>query len=138
MTESLIPLTFYKIMQARAFTVFVLGTQQKQFAIYTEAHVGQVVQATLASDPQPRPWTHNLLGSLITQFDITPLQVVIHDVEETIYFARLFLERMQDGQRDIVELDARPSDCIILALLMHIPVFCTPAVLEKVIPLEGD
>ena len=63
-------------------------------------------------------------------------QVVINDIQDTIYFARLFLEQKRDGIRHIIEIDARPSDCITLALMSNAPVFCTKEVLEKTVAVE--
>jgi bifunctional DNase/RNase len=38
--------------------------------------------------------------------------------------------------RHILEVDARPSDCITLALMNNVPVYCTAEVLEKTVPVE--
>jgi hypothetical protein len=64
------------------------------------------------------------------------LQVIIQDVEDTVYFARLFLEQQAGEMKTIVEIDARPSDCIILALMNSVPVFCRREILEKAVPVE--
>jgi uncharacterized protein len=63
---------------------------------------------------------------------------VINDVQDTIYFARLFLEQDRGDIRHIVEIDARPSDCITLALMNNAPVYCTREVLEKTISVEEE
>ncbi|MFI5334932.1 MAG: bifunctional nuclease family protein, partial [Chlamydiales bacterium] len=60
----------------------------------------------------------------------------ISDVEDTIYFARLFLEQMVGEERHIVEIDARPSDCIILALMYNAPIYCKSELFDKVVPVE--
>lgn len=137
MHSQLIPLTFNKIMQSQAYTVIILGTDTKQFAIYTDPHVGQNIQAQLTQKLKPRPHTHDLIRSLFRGLGVTPLQVVISDVEDTIYFARLFLEQQINDKKIILEIDARPSDCIILALADNIPVFCCKEVLDKAVPFEG-
>ena len=62
-------------------------------------------------------------------------QVVITDIQETTYYARLFLEQQTGDIRHILEIDARPSDCITLALMNNVPVYCTPEVLEKTVPV---
>jgi bifunctional DNase/RNase len=53
-----------------------------------------------------------------------------------VYFARLFLEQTIGNLRHILEIDARPSDCITLALMNNVPVYCTREVLEKTIAIE--
>ena len=131
--SELIPLTFNKIMQSRAYTVIILGTESKKFAIYTEPQVGHMIQINLAQGKRPRPYTHDLLNSILKGLNATLLQVVINNVEDTIYFARLFVEQQVDDQKQILEVDARPSDCITLALIHKIPLFCNSEVLEKAV-----
>jgi bifunctional DNase/RNase len=135
MTE-LIQLSFDKIMQTRSYTVVILGARDKRFAIYTEPGIGKTLQLYLTGVEKPRPSTHELLGLMFSGFDITIKQVVINDLQDTVYFARLFLEQELEGYRHIVEIDARPSDCITLALMHNAPVFCTAEVLEKTIAVE--
>ncbi len=132
----LIPITFYKIMQSRSYTVIILGTEAKRFAIYTEPFVGQNIQSYLAMEQKPRPLTHDLVTSLFKGLNITPIQVVITDIEDTIYFARLFLEQTIGDQKVILEIDARPSDCITLALMNNIPFFCRKDIFDQTVAVE--
>lgn len=136
MIPELVQLSFDKIMQTRAYTVIVLSAHEKRFAIYTEPGVGKILQAYLTGTEKPRPLTHDLINNLFKGFGIRLRQVVINDVEDTIYFARIFLEQEIDGITNIVEIDARPSDCITLALMNNIPVFCTHEVLDKTLQVE--
>ena len=134
--SELIPLTFNKIMQSRAYTVIILGTEAKKFAIYTEPHVGHTIQIHLAQGQRPRPYTHDLLNAILKGLNAKILQVVICDVEDTVYFARLFLEQQLGDQKQILEVDARPSDCITLALIHKVPIFCRSEVLEKAVAIQ--
>jgi len=136
MTSELVPITFNKIMQSRSYTVIILGTNEKRFAIYTDPQVGRTIQAFLTIEHKPRPYTHDLIQTIFQGFKITPLQIVINDIEDTIYFARLFLEQSFQDQKTILELDARPSDCITLALMDSIPVFCRKEILEKAVAIQ--
>ncbi len=136
MTTELIPITFNKIMQSRSYTVIILGTEQKRFAIYTDPVVGKNIQTHLTDEKKPRPFTHDLINALMRGFEIRPIQIVINDIEDTIYFARLYLEQQIGEQRVIVEMDARPSDCITLALINNIPVFCRKEVFDRAVPVE--
>ena len=134
--SELIPLTFNKIMQSRAYTVIILGTESKKFAIYTEPQVGHTIQIHLAQGQRQRPYTHDLLNSVLKGLNAKLLQVVISDVEDTVYFARLFVEQQYGDQKQILEVDARPSDCITLALIHKVPIFCKSEVLEKAVPVQ--
>lgn len=145
MFSELIQLSFDKIMQTRAYTVIVLSAQNKSFAIYTEPNVGKILQLFLTEVPSSRPLTHELIDKVFEGLDIRIKQVVINDVQDTIYYARLFLEQdveeVQHGDtiqhiRHIVEIDGRPSDCLIMALINNAPVYCTKEVLEQAIAIE--
>jgi uncharacterized protein len=116
--------------------VIILEADGKRFAIYTAPDVGKNIQTHLMQHQKPRPYTHDLIDSVLKGFDIQILQIVIKDVEDTVYFARLFLQQDRGNERLIIDIDARPSDCITLALMHRIPVFCHRSVLEKTIPIE--
>ena len=136
MDSELIPIQFNKIMQSPSYTVFILGTEAKQFAIYTSPHVGEQIQMDLADQVKPRPYTHDLINSIFKGLDINILHVVINDVQDTIYYARLFVEQEIGDKMQIMEIDARPSDCLSLALKNNVPIFCTKEVFDKVISIE--
>lgn len=134
MTE-LIQLSFDKIMQTRSYTVIVLKSKEKKFAIYVDPAVGKSLQTYLSETEKPRPVTHDLISYIFKGLNIQVKQIVINDIQDTVYYARLFLEQMQGTMRHIVEIDARPSDCIIIALMHNAPVFCSKEVMEKAIPV---
>lgn len=136
MDFELIPVQFNKILQSPNYTVFILEAAEKRFAIYTSPHIGQNLQVHLADQVKPRPYTYDLMNSIFKGLDINLLQVVITDVQDTLYFARLYVEQETDGLRNILEIDARPSDCLTLALENEIPIFCTKEVLDKTISIE--
>lgn len=136
MLSKLVQLSFDKIMQTRSYTVIILGTAEKRFAIYTDPSIGRTLQLYLTDAEKPRPLTHDLVSMIFKGMDIKVRQIVINDVQDTVYFARLFLEQQIGDVRHIVEVDARPSDCITLALMHNAPVYCTEDVLERVIPVE--
>lgn len=136
MFAELIPLSFDKIMQTHSYTVVILNAQNKRFAIYTDPAVGHTLQLFLTDVKKPRPLTHDLIDKIFEGYGIRVMQVVINEVQDTTYFARLFLEKQTGSIRHIVEIDARPSDCITLALMNNAPVYCTKDVLDKTIPIE--
>lgn len=136
MFSELVQLNFDKIMQTHSYTVVILTADGKRFAIYTDPNIGKTLQLFLTGVEKPRPLTHDLYTSTLKGFDIRVKQVVINDLQDTVYFARLFLELVQPNLRQIVELDARPSDCITLALMNNAPVYCTKDVLDRTIPVE--
>jgi len=75
----------------------------------------------------PRPMTHDLLRSAIEQLGGRIESVVITDLREATFYAVLHVDR--GGQK--VEIDARPSDAMALALRCEAPIFVEEEVLEK-------
>lgn len=136
MLSELILLSFDKIMQTRAYTMVVLGTKEKRFAIYADSSIGRILQFYLTDTEKPRPLTHDLMNLIFQGLGVRVMQIVINDIQDTTYLARLFLEQDINGLRHIIEIDARPSDCITLALINNAPVYCTRDVLEKTIAVE--
>jgi bifunctional DNase/RNase len=136
MLSELIQLSFDKIMQTNTYTVIILSAEGKRFAIYTEPSIGRILQMYLTETERQRPLTFDLIDSIFHGLNITVQQVVIDNVEDTIYFAKIFLEQTIGELTHILEIDARPSDCITLALMNDVPVFCTRDVLEKTISVE--
>ena len=136
MVSELIQVKFSKIMQTRAYTMVIVGTDEKRFPIYTEPAVGQLLQGTLTGVEHRRPLTHDLISEIFLGMGVRIKQIVINDLQGSIYFARLFIEQEIDDKRHILEVDARPSDCITLALLHDVPVYCTRPVFDAAIPVQ--
>ena len=75
----------------------------------------------------PRPMTHDLLHSVIDTLGAKALSVVINDLHENTFYAKVHLLR-GDGE---VTVDSRPSDAVALALRADCPVFVDQKVLQK-------
>lgn len=75
----------------------------------------------------PRPTTHDLFLDTLTNLDARVDHVLINRAEGKIFYSRLFVKQ---GER-IIELDARPTDSISLALRQQAPLFITEEVLDK-------
>lgn len=138
MDAELIPVKFDKVMQSKSYTCVVLGTDEKKFAIYSDPTSGKAMQRYLTESEKMRPSTHDLINMIFRGYDIKIRQVVINDLQDTVYFARIFFEQKIGDVLHILEIDARPSDCITLALENKTPVFCTKEVLDKVVPMVEE
>lgn len=135
-THELVQLVFDKIVQTRTYTMIILIGGGKRFAIYVDPNVGRLLQTYLIGAHRPRPLTHDLIDMMLKGLDVRMTQVVINDLQDTIYFARLYMEQYQGSIRHIVELDVRPSDGMTLVLLSNIPFYCTRDVLERAVAME--
>ncbi|MDX8431500.1 MAG: bifunctional nuclease domain-containing protein [Candidatus Algichlamydia australiensis] len=130
--SGLIPIHVEKILQGKTYSAFILQSETMRFAIFTEPHVGANIQKGSA-----RPKTaHDLVSALLHGLEVKPLKVVIDDVEEAIYSSKLFVEQENQDVRQILEIAARPSDCLTLVMLQNIPLFVEEQVLDKVTPYE--
>jgi uncharacterized protein len=74
-----------------------------------------------------RPLTHDLFASTLEAVDARVARVIISDLAEETFHARLFVER--DGH--VGEIDARPSDALALAVRVGAPIFAVPSVLDQ-------
>lgn len=74
-----------------------------------------------------RPLTHDLLRSVLDALGATVKYIVVNDLANDTFFARIVLE--VDGRR--LEIDSRPSDAIALAVRTDVPIFADEAVLER-------
>jgi bifunctional DNase/RNase len=74
-----------------------------------------------------RPLTHDLFATVLTTLDVIVERIVITDLADETYHARLELSRHGDRH----EIDARPSDAIALAVRMGVPVFASSDVLDR-------
>ena len=83
-----------------------------------------------------RPMTHDLFSQTLSELGVTVKQIVVADLAEDTFRARLLLQI--DGRE--VDLDARPSDAIALAVRAGVPIFATDAVLDRagVIPESAE
>ncbi|HYU50897.1 MAG TPA: bifunctional nuclease family protein [Candidatus Limnocylindria bacterium] len=74
-----------------------------------------------------RPLTHDLFSSTLDELGVAVRRVVISDLAEDTFHARLFLSA---GERT-VEIDSRPSDALALAVRAGARIYAEPAVLER-------
>jgi bifunctional DNase/RNase len=86
-----------------------------------------------------RPLTHDLVKQIVVGLGANLSKVLISRVEENTYFAELHLHR----DDHVIQIDARPSDSIAVALRLHAPIFTDETLLEltsidTVEPLSPD
>jgi len=79
----------------------------------------------------PRPLSHDLMKSIIDSLHGKVQKVVIHDIKDNTFYARIIIEIEKDK---VVEIDARPSDSIALALRVKAPIYVSERiVLEETV-----
>lgn len=109
-----------------------LGNDEKNFVIYVDHSVGNAISMTMHGVKKDRPLTHDLIGNILLGLEVTLERVVINDVDNGTFFARIILMMQNELGRKIIEVDARPSDSLVLALQQKKPVFVARRVFDAV------
>ena len=138
--EDLIAVEIQKIVGPTPHGAAVLlGNEDKSFVVFigqTEAHA---LRREVQGESTERPMTHDLLQSVLLGFDLKIRQVVITQILDGAFCATLILEQQvpdKDGEwagrRNEVRIDARPSDCFVLALKNEATLEVTREVFDEV------
>ena len=109
-----------------------LGNDQRTFVIYVDPAIGNAINMTINQVKKERPLTHDLIGLILKGLEASIERVLINDVDDGTFFARIILRMENELGKKIIELDARPSDSIVLALQMNKPIFAAQKVLDNV------
>jgi len=132
MEKELIPAAVRGVMPTANGCAVFLGNDEKTFVIYVDHSVGNAIQMTLDGVKKDRPLTHDLIGSILLGLGTRLERVVINDARDKTFFARIFLTMDNELGTKIVEIDARPSDSIVLALQHKRPIYVARAVFDAV------
>lgn len=121
------------VLATSAGSAIFLGNDEKVFVIYVDHSVGSAINMFLHGTPKPRPQTHDLFADVLTALGARVERVVINDFTDTVFFARLIVVAENElEERKIVEIDARPSDSIALAVQANAPIYVAAHVWESV------
>ena len=119
------------VQHTSGYALFI-GNDEKTIIIYVDATTGDAIRMIQNGIRKERPLTHDLMGFVFQGFGIQVKRVLINDVMESTFFARLTLEMKNELGTKIVEIDARPSDSITLAMMTGKPIFMARKVLDSV------
>ena len=110
-----------------------LGTEEKVFVIYVDPLVGNAISMLIRGDKNERPLTHDLMGMMLAGFGAKVERVIINDLKGATYYGRMILSAENElQQRKVLELDARPSDCLAMAAQQRAPIYATIEVWNEV------
>jgi bifunctional DNase/RNase len=116
-----------------SFAVF-LGNEAKVFVIYIDESVGTAISMFMRGVSKERPLTHDLVGHLLMAFGAKVERVIINNINGSVFHARLIISAENEllTTRKMIELDARPSDSIAMAVQQSAPIFVAQAVWDAV------
>jgi bifunctional DNase/RNase len=114
------------------YAVF-LGNEDKVFVMFVDQGVGTAIAMFMQGTPKERPLTHDLLANVLRALGAKIERVIVNDLKRSTYFARLVLSAENEShEQKIIEIDARPSDCIAMAIQQRAPMYVSLDVWDEV------
>jgi hypothetical protein len=117
----------------------LLGNDKKTFVVFVGFYEAAAILREINHEVPARPLTHELLQNVFLGFDLVVKQIIVSTILENTFCATLILEqKVQDGsgewvaKRNEVRIDARPSDCFVIALKNSADIFVTREVFDQV------
>jgi uncharacterized protein len=117
----------------------LLGNDKKTFVVFVGFYEAAALIREINHETPARPLTHELIQNVFLGFDVEVKQVIISSIIENTFCATLILQQKLSeangewsGRRNEVRIDARPSDCLVLALKNKVDIFVTSEVFEQV------
>jgi bifunctional DNase/RNase len=104
---------------------------ERQFPILIGIFEATSIDRRVKGYPSPRPLTHDLIVSVVENLGAEFQDVIVSELKQHTYYAKLRVKR--DGE--LVEIDARPSDAIAVAVTCEppLPIFVNEDVLNDVL-----
>ncbi len=93
--------------------------EERALPVWIGPNEANAIHAEMQGEKSPRPLTHDLLERVIRKVNGKVQRVVITHSKEGVYYATLVLER----EGSVLEIDARPSDSLVMALKFKAPIF---------------
>jgi bifunctional DNase/RNase len=117
--------------------IVVLKDDDEKFflPIWVGIFEANAIALQLENVTTPRPMTHDLLRNMISELDAHVTRVVINDLRDSTFFAQI---RLNVGGGRTLEVDARPSDAIALALRTEAPIYVAQSVLDQAQTITPD
>ncbi|MDQ6691518.1 MAG: bifunctional nuclease family protein [Candidatus Dormibacteraeota bacterium] len=109
---------------------------ERYLPIWIGVYEANAIALKITGITPDRPITHDLMASTLARLEIGLSRIVVTSLDNDVYYARLHMK--QEGRE--LDVDARPSDAIALAVRMECPIFVSDEVLEKagVLPEKDD
>ncbi|MCX7905905.1 MAG: bifunctional nuclease family protein [Elusimicrobiales bacterium] len=88
----------------------------------------QAIAIKMSGYPSPRPMTHDLLYRIISQSGMKVEKIVIDSLKYNTFFSKIYIKK-ENG--DILQIDARPSDAIALAVRVGCSIYVASEIFEE-------
>src|SRR5205823_3823027 len=107
---------------------------QRILPIWVGVFEANAIALQIENVQTPRPMTHDLLKNVIDDLSASVERIVVTELKENTFYALIHLRT--NGHS--IEVDARPSDAIALALRTHSPIFVEEAVILSARSVESS
>lgn len=108
--------------------------EKTMLPIWVGVFEANAIALKLESFETPRPLTHDLFHNVLGTLGMRVARIVVNELRDSTFFARIFLA-IEDRE---IEIDARPSDAIALALRAEAPIFVDQSVLDQAQTISPD
>lgn len=132
MQSDVVEVSIKGVMPTSNGCAIFLGCDEKTFVIYVDQNIGNAISMTINDVKKERPLTHDLISSIFQGLGVKVERIIINDVDEGTFFARLILSMQNELGTKVLEIDARPSDSMVLALQTKRPIYVSRKVLDNV------
>ena len=110
-----------------------LGNEDKVFVMFVDQSVGTAITMFMQDTQKERPLTHDLVANVLRALGAKIERAIVNDLKLGTYYARLVISvENESQQKKIIEIDARPSDCIAMATAEHAPIYVSLDVWDEV------
>ena len=132
MDNHVVPVSVKGVMPTSSGCAVFLGSEAKTFVIYVDQGTGEAIQRAVDDVQADRPMTHDLMLTMLDGLGAEVERIVINHVDGGTFFARIILSMENELGHKIIELDARPSDSMVMALASTKPIYVAKAVIDSV------
>ncbi len=115
-------------------TVLLLSSGEKILPIFIGVAEATAIASELEGSKSQRPQTHDLFLIMLERLKSKIEKVIISDVKDNTYFAVMTI--VQEGAAGKIEIDARPSDAVALALKSKAPIYLSENLANELILME--
>jgi len=113
--------------------VLLRDNRARRVVIYVGQFEALAISLAMEGEDPVRPFTHDLTKLIIDKLDATIDRVVIDDLWNEVFYAKITLQK---SNGTTVDIDARPSDAIALAIRTKSPIYMAEVVLEQAVRSE--
>ena len=127
MIEMVIDSIRVSLMNYQRVVILKEKSAERYLPIWIGPAEADAIAVKLQDVSVPRPLTHDLLGSIITNLGASVSSIIVCDLQKDTFYAKIILE--VDGKQ--IEVDSRPSDAMALAVRAKVPIYALGTVLDR-------